>query len=129
MQMPKTNYRLQSIISGKIFEDSGWLLEAPGETQPGLVRAVYENKQLQLKDDSLGIYRFSDWLPVNGFLKGSYAPMTYKSEGLADWLGLSNLYITFSGYWPEKGIEMSTCSFKETEAYSVCARLTKEILL
>lgn len=38
-------------------------------------------------------------------------------------LGLENLYITFSGYWPEKGAMMRTCSFKETEAYSVCARL------
>lgn len=36
---------------------------------------------------------------------------------------MTNLYITFNGYWPEKGAYMKTCSFKETEAYSVCARL------
>jgi len=59
-------------------------------------------------------------------LKGSSAPVTYKSEGLAKELGLSNLYITFSGYWPEKGANMKTCSFKETEAYSVCGRLNPE---
>ena len=47
---------------------------------------------------------------------------TYKSEGLAAALGLENLYITFNGYFPEKGATMTTCSFKETEAYSVCAR-------
>jgi cysteate synthase len=35
-------------------------------------------------------------------LKGSSAPVTYKSEGLAEKLGLTNLWITFSGYWPEK---------------------------
>lgn len=127
LQITKTSYRLKSIVTGKIFEDAGWLLDAPGESQPGLIRAVYENKRLQVKDDSFGIYKFADWLPVNGFLKGSFAPVTYKSEGLSRFLGLSNLYITFSGYWPEKGIEMSTCSFKETEAFSVCARLTKEM--
>ncbi len=119
----KTNYRLQSVSSGKMFEDTGWLLDAPNEDIPGLIRAVYENKQLHLKGPDFGIYTFADWLPVQRILKGSYAPVTYKSKGLARVLGLKNLWITFSGYWPEKGIEMSTCSFKETEAYSVCARM------
>jgi len=118
-----TQYKLQSIASGKIFNDSGWLLDAPGENQSGLIRAIYKKKQLELKGNNFGIYTFADWLPINKTLKGSYAPITYKSKGLAGHLGLNNLYITFSGYWPEKGIEMSTCSFKETESYSVCARM------
>ena len=49
--------------------------------------------------------------------------MTYKSTALASELGLENLYVTFSGYWPKIGARMMTCSFKETEAYSVCGRL------
>ncbi|NLB25438.1 MAG: cysteate synthase, partial [Bacteroidales bacterium] len=76
---------------------------------------------------SYGLYIFSDWLPVNRMLKGSSAPVTYKSERLAKKIGLHNLWITFSGYWPEKGAEMTTCSFKETEAYSVCGRMTSEM--
>lgn len=119
----KTSYLLQSINSGKLFDDPGWMLEAPGETTPGLVRAIYEHKQLRVMDDGYGLYKYADWLPVRRFLKGSFAPVTYKSQGLASELGLKNLYITFSGYWPEKGAMMRTCSFKETEAYSVCARL------
>lgn len=119
----KTAYRLQSLVSGKIFEDSGWILDPPGETVPGFVRAVYENRQLHLKGNEYGLYTFADWLPVNRMLQGSNPPVTYKSAGLANTLGLKNLYITFSGYWPEKGALMGTCSFKETEAYSVCGRL------
>ena len=119
----KTVYRLQSLVSGKIFEDSGWILDPPGETAPGFVRAVYENKQLHLKGPEYGFYTFADWLPINRMLRGSNPPVTYKSSGLANTLGLKNLYITFSGYWPEKGALMDTCSFKETEAYSVCGRL------
>ncbi len=38
-------------------------------------------------------------------------------------MGLKNLYITFSGYHPKIGAKMTTCSFKETEAFSVCARI------
>lgn len=119
----QTKYQLQSVASGAVFEDTGWLLDAPAETAPTLIRAIYEKRQLNLKDDSLGIYKFADWLPVNRYLKGSFAPKTYKSKGLGSFLGLQNLYITFSGYWPEMGIEMPTCSFKELEAYSVCARM------
>lgn len=121
-----TEYKLQSVASGKIFNDTGWLLAAPREDTPGLIRAVYKEKQLHLKSADHGLYIFADWLPIIRMLKGSSPPVTYKSEGLAKFLGLSNLYITFSGYWPEKGAMMSTCSFKETEAYSVCGRLNPE---
>ena len=69
------------------------------------------------------MYRCADWLPVYRILKGSAAPVTYRSRGLASYLGLENLYITFNGYWPEKGALMRTCSFKETEAFSVCAHI------
>ena len=40
----KTQYKLMSICSGAIFDDEGWTLEAPHETTPGLVRAMYENR-------------------------------------------------------------------------------------
>lgn len=123
----KTNYLLKSVKSGKIFEDSGWLLDAPGEKDPTLIRAEYEKSKLDVKDDSLGLYKFSDWLPVSRILEGSSAPVTYKSEGLAAELGLKNLWITFSGYWPEKNASMATCSFKETEAYSVGGRMSSEM--
>ncbi len=118
-----TKYTLKSVKTGKTFSDTGWTLDAPGESAPTLIRAIYEKRQIEVKDDSYGLFKFADWLPVSKMLKGSYAPLTYKSKGLAKELGLTNLYITFSGYWPEKGIEMSTCSFKETEAYSVGGRL------
>ena len=123
LKINPTQYILQSLKTGKEYMDFGWMLDAPGETEPSLVRAIYEEVQMNPKDFSYGIFRFADWLPVNRFLQGSAAPITYKSEGLANALGLSNLYITFSGYFPEIDAKMSTCSFKETEAYAVCARL------
>lgn len=122
-----TRYQLQSVNTGKIFNDEGWTLDAPGETEASLIRAIYEKKQIEVKDDSWGLYKFADWLPVSRMLQGSSAPVTFKSEGLAAELGLSNLWITFSGYWPEKGAAMKTCSFKETEAYSVCGRMSPEM--
>ncbi len=120
-----TDYKLQNYADGNIFEDTGWLLSDPSAVKPSLIRAIYKNRELNVGDDSLGIYKYADWLPINRFLKNSSSTVTYKSIKLAERLNLGNLYISFSGYWPEIGAKMSTCSFKETEAYSVCARLTE----
>jgi cysteate synthase len=123
MTFEPTKYFLQSVKTGQHFPDAGWTLDAPGESSPTLIRAMYENRQLNPRNDLPGLYKFADWLPIGRILEGSSAPVTYKSQKLAAHLGLSNLWITFSGYWPEKGAAMTTCSFKETEAYTVCARL------
>lgn len=119
-------YQLINVADGRIFEDKGWFLDDPEGKAPSLVRAIYEQKQLHIGDDRLGLYKFADWMPINRTLENPSCPITYKSEKLAKRLGLNKLYITFSGWWPAKGANMTTCSFKETEAYSVCARLGKE---
>ena len=127
MEIKPTSYKLENCATGRQFQDAtGWMLADPEHKEPALGRAVYEKKQIEFKDNSYGIYKFADWMPIQRMLEGSCAPVTYKSEALAKELGLENLYITFSGWWPEKGAQMPTCSFKETEAYSVCARLPKE---
>lgn len=118
-----TKYKLQTVATGRMFEDEGWSLDDPQYDKPSLIRAIYENKQLTVGDDKLGLYKYSEWLPVLRMLEGSSAPVTYKSKGLAKELGLENLYITFSGYYPKIGANMTSCSFKETEAYAVCGRI------
>ena len=119
-------YQLMNVADGRIFDDQGWILDDPEGKTPSLVRALYSKKQLQVGNDQLGLYKFADWMPIKRLLENPSCPITYKSEKLAKRLGLNNLYITFSGWWPAKGANMTTCSFKETEAYSVCARLGKE---
>ena len=121
-----TKYVLETVATGRRFEDAGWSLADPECKEPSLVRAIYEKKQIEFGPESRGIYKFADWMPVKRMLKGSAPTVTYKSEKLAAKLGLPNLYIAFSGWWPEKGGAMTTCSFKETEAFSVCARLPKD---
>ncbi len=117
-----TEYTLECVATGRQFDDAGWTIEDKQCKTPSLIRAKYARKQIEVRGDEYGLYKFADWLPVHRMLEGSSAPVTYKSKGLAEHLGLENLYITFSGYYPAIGAEMSTCSFKETEAYSVCAR-------
>ena len=91
-----------------------------------LLRAEYKTRQLRLRDLP-GIWRFMDWLPVNGIIsKADGKSVTYKSRGLAEELNLENLYISFNGYWPEKGASMPTCSFKDLEAAPTMQRLLEQ---
>lgn len=117
-----TRYRIACVATGREFEDENWPLDDSQCKSPSLIRAVYEKKQLNLLDDSFGLYKFASWLPVRRMLKGSAAPVTVRSKALGEHLGLENLYITYNGWYPEVGAAMTTCSFKETEAYSVCGR-------
>ncbi len=126
MTFKPTKYTLVNCGDGRKFEDAGWTLADPEAKSPSLVRAEYENRQYNPRTELDGFYRYADWLPIKRTLAGSCAPVTYKSEKLAAKLGLNNLYITLSGYYPAIGARMETCSFKETEAYSVCARIPED---
>lgn len=126
MNFKPTKYSLVCCATGHRFEDAGWTLGDPQCDCPSLIQADYEEKQFVPREDLDGIYRYADWLPIRRTLKHSCAPVTYKSKGLASFLGLENLYITFSGWNPRIGAKMRTCSFKETEAYSVLARMNPD---
>ena len=132
LKFSPTRYQLVNVVNGHVFSDSGWTLADPETPSPSLVRAQYENRRFEPLSDLDGIYRYANWLPINRTLRKSCAPVTYKSKGLARYLGLNELYLTFSGWNPKIGAKMTTCSFKETEAFSVCARLpenTKQTLV
>lgn len=116
------HYKLRCLDTGEILSDVDAPLVNPDATQPAFLRAEYDDKHFAPGPLEDGIYRFERWMPVRHRLDGSSAPITYQSEGLAHHLELQRLFITFSGYWPERGCRMLTGTFKECEAYSVCAR-------
>ena len=125
MAFKPTNDKLLNVADGRVFEDEGWTLSDPESDAPSLIRAVYEKSRFEPLEGRKGLYRYANWLPIKKTLRNSHAPVTYKSKGLAKMLGMDNLYITLSGYCPKFGAKMETCAFKETEAFSVCARLPK----
>ncbi len=121
-----TRYKLLNVADNHRFDDKGWTLSDPAAKEPSLIRAIYAEKRFTPREDLDGIYRYANWMPIRRVLRHSCAPVTYKSEKLAKFLGLNNLYITFSGWNPRLGAKMRTCSFKETEAFSVLARMDKK---
>lgn len=123
--MPDTgDYTLRCPVCGRALEDRYTNSCTAG--CPGLVYADYSAKQLTVRKLP-GMFRYHDWLPVSGWTETDACPVTYKSCGLAEHLGLSNLYISFNGYWPEKGALLRTCSFKELEAVPTMLRIRERL--
>ncbi len=70
----------------------------------------------EFRDDlGQGMWKFN-WLPVHKPTSIVDGPVVFRSDGLGKELGLKNLYISFSGYWPEAGTRVKSCTFKEFEA-------------
>ncbi|MDA8105230.1 MAG: cysteate synthase [Nitrospiraceae bacterium] len=77
---------------------------------------VTEYKERNFRtDNGKGIWRFN-WLPVHTPFFEQSGTVVYRSAGLADRMGLDDLFIAFNGFWPEKGAQLQTCTFKEFEA-------------
>jgi cysteate synthase len=118
--MGTEKYHLRCVDGGEVVTDS-YTNTCP-EGHDSLLRTVYSRKQIR-KRSGQGMFNYIDWLPVEAVLPTKSSPITYKSDGLGKELGLRNLYIGFSGYWPEKGAFMKTCTFKELEAQPTLQRV------
>ncbi|MDD1694025.1 MAG: cysteate synthase [Methanoregula sp.] len=113
-------YRIRCAGGGEAVEDSS-LLSCP-QGHDSLLRTEYCSRKLHLAPHT-GIYRYLAWLPVNAPLLPSGGPVTFTSSKLSRELGLSHLTISFSGYYPEIGADLTTGSFKELEASPTMQRL------
>ena len=124
----KSHYHLACPVCRRQFEDcpGEFLLSCPEPHPPALLKAVYRQKRLVAHPERTGVFRFFDWLPVRRTFAGAPGPVVYRSKGLGPLLGLENLFIIFNGYWPEKGVFMETCTFKELEAQAVCGRVSND---
>lgn len=90
--------------------------------KPGLIYSNYSKKVLDIAPHQ-GIWKYIDWMPVNSPSSSVSGPVTYKSQGLAEELGLEELWVTFNGYWPEKKALTTSATFKEFEAVVTLQRM------
>jgi cysteate synthase len=125
-QTVSRHYTLQCKICGMEVDDDGLQLDCPGQHAPALLQTNYAESRLVPLDTEPGIYRYRNWLPVRTSLTGSGRTLTYRSESLSHVTGISELWVAFHGYWPDRGAMLDTGTFKDLEAYSVLARLPQE---
>ena len=119
------HYTLVCPACGRRFAEptDGMLLACDAGHGPALLRAEYARGRLDVDGDGSGIFRWSAWLPVRRVVPGPGRPVVFRSQRLAARLGMDELWLAFSGWWPERAAFMETCSFKELEAAAVLARL------
>ena len=110
-------YLLKCLETGDLLEDEYTL----AYTEGSLLRAVF-NGPMEVKPLQ-GVWKYLDWIPTSTSNEYVAGTTTYKAEALGKALGMSNLWVTFHGYWPEKGGLCPTGSFKDMEAVPTIQRL------
>ncbi|WP_329361898.1 cysteate synthase [Streptomyces sp. NBC_00669] len=117
------HYDLVCRACGHTMADDGLTLRCPRSHAPALLRTRYHDRELAVSPAADGLYRYRRWLPVVRTLPGAGRTVVYRGEELGRALGLDDLWIAFNGYWPERGADLRTGTFKELEAYAVFGRL------
>lgn len=126
-ERPDRGYRLRCGVCGAVFEDDGVLLACPEPHPPGLLASDYAQSRLEPDDRAAGMFRYHRWLPVDTWTDGGATrTVTYRNAALSRIAGIPNLWISFNGYWPERGATLPTGTFKDLEAAAVLARLPAE---
>jgi cysteate synthase len=126
---PGRHYSLICCCCGKGYSDDGLILDCSADHEAALLRTRYVDGDFNPVTDREGIFRYERWLPVIGTQQGGGRSVVYQSTGLAGALGLSNLWIAFNGFWPDRDATLETATFKELEAATVLGRLPKSGLI
>ncbi|WP_067176335.1 cysteate synthase [Microtetraspora niveoalba] len=120
--MSARHYLLRCTACARSYTDDGHRLTCSEPHEPAYLRTEYVTKSLLPREGEAGLFRYRDWLPVTEATANAPGTVIYRSRGLAARLGLSELWIAFHGYWPERGAFAETATFKELEAATVLGR-------
>lgn len=113
------SYKLRCLEGGEVLKDD-YTLKCNGHG--GLLRAEYDAVQLT-PTNHRNVFKFHDWLPVNSVINSKAKPVAFRNEALSKKLGLDDLWIAFTGYYPKREAFVTSCSFKEMEALPTMAKL------
>ena len=111
------NYTLKCLKTDDEFNDDYTLHYNDG----ALIQAEYKKEFQPIEKD--GVWRYFDWLPTEEISSQVAGTTTYHAKELGEYLGFSNLWIAFHGYWPEKNGLCPTGSFKDMEAVPTIQRM------
>ncbi len=114
------DYELVCLEGGEVVDERYTL--SCGSGHKGLLRTRYKAKQLNVRD-CRGMFKFYDWLPVRSTIDTESEPIAFQSKRLSRELGLDDLWVGFTGYYPERSGKITSCTFKEMEALPTFARL------
>lgn len=119
-------YFLRCMGCGRDHEDDGLRTACERTHAPSLLRTVYAEKRFNPDTLGRGILRYRQWLPLRNPPVTSGLSATFQSDALNAVLQTPNLWLAFSGYWPERGAFLTTATFKELEAQAIVSRFPRD---
>ncbi|MFH8659216.1 cysteate synthase [Streptomyces afghaniensis] len=114
------HYTIVCSSCGARYEDDGLILDCSRRHEPAFLRTEYDGPA---EHSGTGLFRHARLLPVARTFPDVPGPVVYRARELGRRLGLTRLWVAFNGYWPERGAQLPTCTFKDLEAYTVLGRL------
>jgi cysteate synthase len=127
---PETrHYTIVCSSCGTRYEDDGVILDCPRRHEPAFLHTEYDGPGPHVQEsgpENTGLFRYSHLLPVVRTFPDIAGPVVYRADRLGRRIGLGQLWVAFSGHWPERSAQMPTCTFKDLEAYTVLGRLPAE---
>src|ERR1700722_11203824 len=100
-------YRLRCTGCGGTFPDDGVRLDCPNDHPAALLRTEYDERAFVVTNEP-SIQRYGTCLPRGREIATGAQTAVYQSTGLAQRLGLDQLWIAFNGWWPERGATLRT---------------------
>ena len=116
------HYTLVCANCGLRTGDDGLVLSCPYCGDESLLSTDYSDKTFTVTRAAPACFGTAPGFRFIRRCPAASRPTVYRSKALGAELGLHNLWVAFSGYWPERDCLMQSTTFKELEAYTVLAR-------
>lgn len=123
--MIKESLTLYCPYCGSEMKDDGSSNICP-KCEKGLLEYKCLNKRLKevkLINDTRSLWDYP-FVPKYAIVPTKVKPNIYKADELGEELGLKELYVAFSGYFPERNVFSETGTFKDLEAYFILSRFS-----
>jgi cysteate synthase len=117
-----SDYQLVCSGCNATYQDDGARLDCANDHRPALLKTRYPQRAFT-PGTTNSMLRYSNWLPNAREFPSAARTGVYRSTALGPHLGLRQLWIAFSGWWPARAATLPTGSFKDLEAVSVLRRL------
>lgn len=124
--MQGNGYTLKCTGCGREEHQDHHQVKCPDCGSSALLRAVYRADWNDIRTaPGSSLWDFAGWLPVRNPPEHWKKIETgcFRSEWLGHELGLDRLWIIFSGYWPERGANLVSLSFKQLDAETSAVRI------
>ncbi|WP_405487684.1 cysteate synthase [Nocardia sp. NBC_00511] len=117
-----TRHTLECRCCGREYAEDGYRLECDDCGVNALLRTRYPGTGLPVDTATTGPFRYRGWLPVRRSRPSENLTSVFAAPELGARLGLRDLWVAFTGYWPERDCHAECFSFKELEAIAVLGR-------